>query len=205
MNDGRTPDPKDGAETGPQEAAQTGLKSGEDARFEEAPFSDRPLRLRAETVADLEVLSTLTQDAVGKIAEVMFLPTKRRFVILLNRFRWEDADRAIHDRRPYERVRSALTVDDVLGVRARGVERKNREAVVSLLSLSFAPAPDAPAPEDTEGALDEAPGAGAGTLTITCAGETAFALEVETLSASLTDLTRPWQAQAGQPDHPDTP
>lgn len=175
------------------------MKTGEDARFEDAPFSDRPLRLRAETLEDLEVLSTLTQDAVGKVAEVMFLPTKRRFVMLLNRFRWEDADRAIHERRAYERVRTALTIDDVLAVRARGVSRENRESVVALLSLGFTPAGQTEA-RDAEGALDAA-GPGTGTLTVTCAGETVFSLEVEALSASLADLTKPWEAKAGLPGH----
>lgn len=178
-----------------------GTRTGEDARFEDAPFSDRPLRLRAEALEDLEVISALTQDAVGKVAEAMFLPTKRRFVMLLNRFRWEDADRAIHERRPYERVRSALTIEDVLAVRARGVRREDRDGVVVILSLGHTPADEVPA-GNGEGDPDSS-GPGPGTLTVTCAGDTVFSLEVEALSVSLTDLTRPWQAKAGQPDHPE--
>jgi len=158
-----------------------------DARFADAPLSDRPLRLRAESAEDLAVISSLVQDAVGKAGDIAWMQGKRRLVVLLNRFRWEDSAGAEQARRPFERVRSAVTVDSVLGVRARGVDPGRRDQVFDLLAIVFEPA---------EGC--------AGTLILTMAGGAEFAVEVECLELTLADLTRPWAAKAGKaPEHGD--
>ena len=158
-----------------------------DARFEDAPLSDRPLRLRAESADDLAVISSLVQDAVGKASDIAWMPRKRRLVVLVNRFRWEDSDDAEQAHRPFERVRSAVTVEGVLKVRARGVSPADRDQVFDLLAIVFEPA---------EGC--------AGTLTLTLAGGAEFAVEVECLELTLADLTRPWAAKAGKaPGHGD--
>ncbi len=156
-----------------------------DARFEDAPLSDKPLRLRAEGPEDLEVISSLLQDAVGKAGDIAWMPKKRRLVVLVNRFRWEDSAGAEQAHRPFERVRSAVTVEGVLGVRARGVGSANRDQVFDLLAIVFEPSKGC-----------------AGTLTLTLAGNAEIAVEVECLDLTLADLTRPWAAKADRaPEH----
>lgn len=156
-----------------------------DARFEDAPLSDRPLRLRAESADDLAVISSLMQDAVGKAGDIAWMPRKRRLVALLNRFRWEDSDGAEQARRPFERVRSALTIEGVLKVRARGLDPAAPGQVFELLAIMFEPADGC-----------------AGTLNLTLAGEAEVSVEVECLELSLADLTRPWQAKSDHaPEH----
>lgn len=156
-----------------------------DARFEDAPLSDQPLRLRAEGADDLAVISSLLQDAVGKPADIAWMPKKRRLVALLNRFRWEDSAEAQQAHRPFERVRSAVTVESVLSVRARGLNPADKEQVFDLLAILFEP---------DEGC--------AGTLTLTLAGNAEVAIEVECLELTLADLTRPWEAKANNaPEH----
>ncbi|MEM6945665.1 MAG: DUF2948 family protein [Pseudomonadota bacterium] len=158
-----------------------------DARFEEAPIADRPLRLKAEGSEDLSVISSLVQDAVGRASDVAWMRRKRRLVFVLNRFRWEDAEAARSEGRPFERVRSALAIDGVTAVRARGIQPGAGEKVLAILSLGF---------EDTED--------GAGRVLVTCADDIAFAIEAEMLDVSLGDLTQPWQAKAAKaPDHGD--
>jgi len=158
-----------------------------DARFEDAPLSDRPLRLRAEGADDLEVISSLMQDAVGKTGDIAWMPNKRRLVILVNRFRWEDSANAERAHRPFERVRSAVSVESVLNVRACGISPAGRNQVFELLTIVFEPA---------EGC--------AGTLTLTLAGKAEIAVEVECLELTLADLTRPWEAKANKaPGHGD--
>jgi len=153
-----------------------------DARFEDAPLSDQPLRLRAESPDDVAVLSSLLQDAIGKTGDIAWMPKKRRLVVLMNRFRWEDSAGAQQAHRPFERVRSALSLEGVLAVRGRGFDPKRRDQVFELLAIVFAPA---------EGC--------AGTLTLTLAGEAEIAVEVECLELTLADLTRPWAAKAAKP------
>ncbi len=111
--------------------------SAEDARFEDAGAA--ALRLRAMDAEDLTVLSALLQDAVLTAADMHHDPARRRFALLLNRFRWEDAPDAQRRHRPFERVRSLLVIDDVLKVAAQGIDRRDGDLVLSLLSVGFEP------------------------------------------------------------------
>ena len=151
-----------------------------DAAFEDA---DRPLRVAAETADDVPVVSALLQDAVGVAGEMRHLRRKRRFVALLNRFRWEDAEAARRAGRPFERVRCVLSVEGVEAVRARGLSPADPDQVVSILSMGFQPGED-----------------GAGRLLLALAGDGDIALDVEAIDLTLTDVARPHVAR-GAPAH----
>jgi hypothetical protein len=154
-----------------------------DARFQDG--GEGPLRLIAQDAEDLKVISTLVQDAVLPVTEMSHDPKRRRFALMLNRFRWEDRAEAEAVGRAYERVRSVLVVEDVLKVQSTGFDRSDKDLVLSLLSLDFAPGTD-----------------GAGRLVLTLAGDGALALEVEALEVRLDDVTRPYRAPSGKiPTH----
>jgi hypothetical protein len=158
-----------------------------DARFEDG--IERPLRLLAMDGEGLEIISALTQDAVISGNDLAWDRKRRQFGLLLNRFRWEDRDAAERAGRAFERVRSALVFDHVLAVQRKGVQPGAGEAVLALLSISFA--------HDAQGA---------GWLTLVLAGGGAIRLEVEALEASLRDVSRPHRAVSGRaPDHDQTP
>jgi len=154
-----------------------------DARFEDG--AEQPLRLRAETPEDLEVVSALLQDAIAQTAEIAWSRKHRRFTLLLNRFRWEDAPAAERQGRPFERVRAVLAIDSVLRARTSGVDPKDRELVLELLALAFEPGED-----------------GAGALRLILAGDGEIVLDVECLDVRLADVTRPYLARS-RPRHPD--
>ena len=61
----------------------------QDARFEDGV--EAPLNIGAFDTADLQILSSLVQDAVFPLTEIKWLAGERRFALLLNRFRWEAA------------------------------------------------------------------------------------------------------------------
>jgi Protein of unknown function (DUF2948) len=149
----------------------------EDARFEDG--AERPLRLRAETADDLAVIAALVQDAVAQTSEIAWARRHHRFALLINRFRWEDADAAAREGRPFERVQALLSIDGVLRARANGVDPRDRDLVLALLSLAFEPAAD-----------------GAGTLRLMLAGDGEIALDVECLDVTLADVSRPYLARA---------
>jgi hypothetical protein len=154
-----------------------------DARFQDG--GEAPLRLVAQDAEDLKVLSALVQDAVLPVTELAYDARRRRFALLLNRFRWEDRDQAERSRRGYERVRSLLVVEDVRKVQISGIDRTEKALVLSLLSMSFEPGTDA-----------------GGRLVLTFAGDGALALEVEALDLRLDDVTRPYRAPSGKaPQH----
>ncbi len=102
----------------------------EDARFEDG--GEAPLNLGALDSEDLAVLSALAQDAVFPATEMQWRAKERRFALLINRFRWEDAPQAERLGRPVERVQAVLAVDNVLGVASQGIDRKDGDTVLSL-------------------------------------------------------------------------
>lgn len=157
----------------------------EDARFEDA--DDRPLRLRAESAEDVPVIAALVQDAILTMADMAWQPRRHRLAFLVNRFRWEDREAAERAGRPYERVRALLVIDGVLRVASTGIDRSDKDAVLSILDITWQPAED-----------------GAGRVEITLAGDGAIAATVECLDVTLQDVTRPYAAPSGKaPVHPD--
>ena len=154
-----------------------------DARFEDG--AERALHLVARDGADLQVISTLLQDAVLGIGDIRWDRKRRRFVLLVNRFRWEDRAAAEAAKRAYERARAMLVVEDVTAVQSMGIARGTPEHVLCVLAVAFAAGPD-----------------GTGTLTLTLAGDGAVALSVEALEVTLKDVTRPYRAASGKvPSH----
>ena len=154
-----------------------------DARFKDG--AELSLHLVARDEADLRVVSTLVQDAVLCTPDMRWNRKGRRFMLLVNRFRWEDRAAAEAGQRAYERVRAMLVVGDVTAVRTMGIDRTTGESVLSVLSIGFAAGPD-----------------GTGVLTLTLAGDGAVALSVEALDVTLRDVTRPYAAPSGKvPSH----
>ncbi len=156
-----------------------------DATFEDG--ADRPVSVGAEDADDLRVISAMAQDAVFPITEMTWERGRRRFAVLLNRFRWEDRADAEARNRPYERVRSLLVVEDVLKVASQGIDRSETETILSVLSIDFEPGDDA-----------------GGRVVMTLAGDGAIALDVECINLRLRDVTRPYAAPSRQmPEHGD--
>ncbi len=156
-----------------------------DARFEDG--GEHPLGLKAETAEDVAVISALAQDAVLAVTDMSWQPRARSLAFLINRFRWEDRAAAEARHRPYERVRALLVIDGVLSVASQGIDRKDADAVLSILAVEWKPGEDA-----------------AGRVEITLAGDGAIAADVECLDLTLKDVTRPYFAPSRKaPAHPE--
>ena len=138
-------------------------------------IAQTPLRLIASDTEDLAALSALVQDAVLSSDQIRWRPGERRFVLLLNRFRWENPTGHT------ERVQSVLTIEDVHKAQGIGIPQGEGAAVLSLLSLAWQPGPD-----------------GTGRLTLTFSGHATIALETECLEATLCDVSRPYDAPSGR-------
>jgi hypothetical protein len=130
---------------------------------------------------DLAVVSTHLQDAVVKVADIVWLPKDKRLVVGLNRFDWEAT---LESDPQYRRRRSALRFDRVLACKCRQVTSADKNTVLNLLAVEFEEA-DPPA----------------GTVTLTFSGGAALRLEVECLEAELADLGAMWTTTAC-PGHP---
>lgn len=141
----------------------------------------KPLRLVAEDADDLSALSAVLQDAVIKIGDFAHLPRQRRFAFVANRFLWEAAGGS--RRGPFARVRTGCHFDDVKAVRHSNLRLGVKDAVVELLAVRFAPGED-----------------GTGSVTFDLAGGGAIRLDVESVNASLADISAPWMTRM-KPEH----
>lgn len=124
------------------------------------------LRLFAKDPDDLSVISALLQDALVPLGDMAYLPEEKSFIMALNRFRWEAGDGA----RTRERVHSGLRFDRVGRVRYRGLDRRRRGAILSLLAIAY----------------DQ------GVSTLHFSGSGIIRLEADELRCGLEDFGEPW-------------
>jgi hypothetical protein len=138
------------------------------------------LKLMAEDAADLEIIAAAAQDALVRVGDISLDKKARRFAMLINRFRWEEAS----ETGPFERVRAALSFESVLAVKSRKVRLDAPDALASILSIEFTPAEEPPA----------------GQVRLVLAGGGEVLVEVECLDALLMDLGAAWRTPR-RPDH----
>jgi hypothetical protein len=142
-------------------------------------MSTREPILAAVDADDLQVISARLQDAVARLGDLVYLPKKRRFAGVFNRFKWEDG------RRGNLRVRTGLHFDGVLSVKSQNLKRGAPDAVVELLAIRF-----------TQKSADDP----SGTVELVFAGGGAMLLDVECLDAGMADMGGEWAAR-GRPAH----
>jgi hypothetical protein len=147
------------------------------------------LKLAALDQEDLEVLSAHMQDAVLRVADLVYLPKDKRFALVACRFAWERLMReGVPDKAAnnpsFERRRTGLHFERVLKCSSRGIDRGAPDTILELLAIRF-----------TE---TSAP---AGTIDLLFAGGKDIRLEVECVEAAASDLGPAW-ATSCCPKHP---
>lgn len=157
------------------------------------------LRVMAKDADDLAVIGACLQDALVPLSEIQYLAEEQRFIMLLNRFRWErdpevqqgkaaakapgkSGDASFRDADDYhdteQRIHCGLCVDRVTAVRSRGIDLKKRGSFLSLLTLQ------------QEG----------DNLNLVFAGGGVIQLVIAELSVFLSDMGEGWPTQ-WRPDH----
>ena len=113
------------------------------------------LKLRARDPEDLDVIAALLQDALVPLKDVTFLRREKRFILVVNRFKWPEAgdeatapvaaesdpdqDAAFEDAAeppPFSRVNCGICFDRVLQVRAKNIDLTDREQILNLLTIT---------------------------------------------------------------------
>ncbi|MFQ5939079.1 MAG: DUF2948 family protein [Alphaproteobacteria bacterium] len=138
----------------------------------------KPLKLRAEDAEDIGVISACLQDALIPFSEMAYLPAEQRFVLAVNRFKWENCGESRAECESYERVSCGLSFERVTSVRLRALDQTNRGQILELLGI--VPEVDA--------------------IVLLFAGGGAIRLEVERILCHLEDFGEPW-ATPWRPRH----
>jgi len=162
-------------------------------------MSDAPLKLSAADAEDLQVIAAICQDALVPVSEMAFLQDERRFVLALNRFRWDQAPEGEGGMAPadsndapfwdkddsgpvFERVLCGLTFENVSAVRSKQIDLRKRDAILALLTIHCEP----------------------GGVMLLFAGGGIIKLETGELRCFLEDFGQSWPTRR-RPRHPDDP
>jgi hypothetical protein len=135
------------------------------------------LKLSALDADDLAVISAAVQDSLVVVRDCAYFAGEKRFVLLLNRFRWE-ADSTVETN--YSRTHSALVFNAVNAVHHHRIPHEQPDRVLALLSVAQE--------ED-------------GPVMLRFAADRTIRLEIARLACHLGDVGEPW-ATPWKPAHP---
>ena len=80
-------------------------------------LKDSNLKLIGKNQNDLKVISAYSQDSVITVKDIVFLKKNKIFIMIINRFMWEDAEKGIF--RENKRIRCAINFRKVLTLRRK--------------------------------------------------------------------------------------
>jgi len=146
------------------------------------------LKLRAEDVEDITILSAYLQDAITMMGDIAYVKESRRFVMMLNRYVWENRCPETGDILPDKetacsRIRTGLHFDDVLKISSQNVILSKKKQPLELLSI------EANKRDDEMFQVD-----------FIFSGDGVIRLECEMVSAHMQDIGNPWPAKC-HPKH----
>jgi len=91
------------------------------------------LKLIGKNEEDLEVISAYCQDSLVSIKDIAFLKKNKNFVMMINRFMWEDVEKGAF--RQSKRIRCAIKFDEILRVKSKKIDQKNKNRVLECLAI----------------------------------------------------------------------
>ena len=145
----------------------------------------KPLKVKALSGSDVEVVSALLQDMAIRVNDLKFIKDEHRFAMIGNRFCWEEK-KGWFKKPKGERVRTALHFDGILSVSTQNINRSDSDAIVSLLSITLEKMAENHC------------------ITLNFAGDmhgaSAIKLTAECIEILVSDVSDPWEA-IDRPDH----
>ena len=121
---------------------------------------------------DLTVISAHMQDAVVRIGDIRFSARTRQFVLVANRFDWQEKG----VKKSGYRRRTGISFSRVNAVRSHKIRQGADEAVLSLLAIEFKPGETAPE----------------GCVQLLFSGGGVIELDVECIEVEMEDLGPRW-------------
>ena len=91
------------------------------------------LKLICKNQEDLKVISAYLQDSIVVLKDIVFLKQNRSFIMMLNRFMWEDVEKGVF--RKNKRIRTILKFENVISVLSKGINQKNRSRFLDFLAM----------------------------------------------------------------------
>ena len=91
------------------------------------------INLIAKNQEDLKVISAYLQDSIVTVRDIVFLKQNRTFVMIVNRFMWEDAEKKSFGKS--KRIRCAVKFEEVIKVESKNINQKNKNKLMECLAI----------------------------------------------------------------------
>ena len=141
------------------------------------------LKLIAKTEEDLKVISAHLQDSIVKTSDIASLKKNRIFLMLLNRFMWEDVEKGVF--RKNKRIRTVLKFENIIKVSSKNVDQKKNDRFLDFLAIETTKMPD----KNYE-------------MKLIFSGDIVLKLIAEAIEVTLDDQGAPWESK-NKPEHKD--
>ena len=135
----------------------------------------------ANSEEDLRVISAHLQDSIVSTSDIANLKKNRIFLILLNRFMWEDVEKGVF--RKNKRIRTVLKFDNVTKVVSKGISQKKDPNCLDFLTIETNLLPD----KSYE-------------IKLIFSGDSVIKIKAEVIDVSLDDQGSSWETKT-QPKH----
>ena len=91
------------------------------------------LKLLGKNQEDLKIISAYLQDSILIVKDIVFLKQNRTFIMIVNRFMWEDVEKGVF--RKNKRIRSAIKFEEVLKVKSKDINQKSKNKLLVCLTI----------------------------------------------------------------------
>ena len=91
------------------------------------------LKLIGKNQEDLKVISAHFQDSIVAVKDMVFLEQNKIFVMMANRFMWEDIKEGLPGHN--KRIRCAIKFEEVLKVKSKKINQKNKNKFLECLAI----------------------------------------------------------------------
>ncbi len=134
------------------------------------------LKLIGKNKEDLKVISAYLQDSIVTVKDIVFLKKNRTFIMMVNRFIWEDVEKGVF--RENKRIRCALKFEEVLSVKSKKINQNNKNKILECLAIKC---------NESLNSNQE--------IKIYFSGDSIITLTTETIEVILRDLGNSWKAK----------
>jgi len=91
------------------------------------------LKLTGSNKEDLKVISAFAQDSIVAVKDIVFLEKNRIFIMILNRFMWEDIEKEKFQ--SSRRIKCAIKFDEVFKVKSKKINQQNKNKRLECLAI----------------------------------------------------------------------
>ena len=96
-------------------------------------YTKNNLKLIGKNKEDFKVISAYSQDSIVAVKDMIFLEKNKIFVMIINRFMWEDIGKGTYKQN--KRIRCAIKFEGILKVKSKKINQKNRNKRLECLAI----------------------------------------------------------------------